>query len=208
MVRASLSLLAAAVLATPAMVGAAEPVLVPKQQVVSDFAACVLEQEPERVRALLASEVGSAEESAMAKRLMEGTASCARGRPFITMRTGEARGALAEAVLKADAALAGHAEALGPQPMDRPTETEGRRFVIAYGRCLAGTAPVQARALIATEYDSAQERAAMMAFDGALKDCMPIGFNYQLNIRDVRNHVATALYDRAIAASGGGDKNA
>lgn len=208
MARLGLSFLAAAALAAPALAGAAEPALVPKQQVVSEFAACVLKQQPERVRALLASEQGSDEERSVAKRLMEGTASCTRGRAFITMRTGEARGALAEAALKADAGLARHAEGLVAQDIARPTETTGRQFVIAYGQCLATRSPAQARALIATEYDSSAERDAMMGFDAALKDCMPTGFAYQINIRDVRNHVASALYDRALAASGGGDKNA
>ena len=202
------SLMVASALAVPAQAGAAEPALVPKQQVVSEFAACVLEQQPERVRALLASEQGSDEERSVAKRLMEGTASCTRGRAFITMRTGEARGALAEAVLKADAGLAGYADGLGVQDFARPTETTGRKFVIAYGQCLAARSPSQARALIVTDYDSAAERDAMMGFAAALKDCMPTGLAYQINIRDVRNHVASALYDRALAASGGGDKNA
>ncbi len=208
MLRLGLSLMAAAAFAAPAMAGAAEPALVPKQQVVSEFAACVLKQQPERVRALLASRQGSDEERSVAKRLMEGTASCTRGRAFITMRTGEARGALAEAALKADAALSRNASGLAAQDVPRPTETAGRPFVIAYGQCLAARSPSQARALISTEYDSTAERDAMMAFDAALKDCMPTGLAYQINIRDVRNHVASALYDRALAASGGGDKNA
>lgn len=180
----------------------------PKQQVVSEFAACVLEQQPERSKALLASEADSFEERSLAKRLMEGTSSCTRGRAFISMHTGEARGALAEAMLRVDSALASAAARLTAVPVDRPTETVGRRFLIVYGRCLAARAPTEALALMATPYGSAAERDAVLGFDGALKDCMPLEFNYQLNIRDVRNHVASALYDRALAASGGGDKNA
>lgn len=198
----------AASLTVPAMAQAQQSALIPKQQVVSDYSACVLKRAPERVQALLATEVGSTEERSIAKNLLGNMTSCANGRMFITMRTGEARGALAEAVLKSDAALSKRAEALPAVAIDRPTETEGRRFVMAFARCLAGTSPGMALNLIGTGYDSGEERAAMMAFDGALKDCMPTGLSYQIDIRDVRNHVATALYDRAIAASGGGDTNA
>jgi hypothetical protein len=208
MTRSALVLLAAVSLATPAGAVESKPALVPQQQIVSDFAACVLRQEPEATKALLASEAGSDQERVLARRLMEGTANCARGRPFISMMTGEARGALAEAALKADAGLARSAEALTVIASDRPTATEGRPFVIAYGRCLTGRDPARARALTDTVYGSDEERQAVLAFGDALKDCMPIGVNYQLNIRDVRNHVASALYDRALAASGGGDKNA
>lgn len=197
-----------ALLAAPAAAQTAPSATVPKQAVVSEYAACVLKRSPERVRELLSTEVGSTQERTIAKSLMTNMTSCANGRMFISMRTGEARGALAEAVLKSDAAIGQSAQLLVGEAPVRPTETAGRKFVMAYARCLVSAAPDKARALIGTGYGSAEEEAAMMAFDSPLKDCMPLGLSYQIDIPDVRNHVATALYDRAIASSGGGDKNA
>jgi hypothetical protein len=208
MVRSLTILSLTALLATPAIGQAGQSATVPKQAVVSEYAACVLKRSPERARELLATQVGSTEERTIAKSLMVNMASCTNGRKFISMRTGEARGALAEAVLKSDAQLAEQASKLAAQPADRPTETEGRRFVMAFARCLTAQSPVSARALIGTEYGSAEEKAAMLAFDTALKDCMPTGLSYSIDVPDVRNHVATALYDRAMASSGRGDPNA
>lgn len=182
--------------------------LIDKQIVVEDFAQCVLAQAPERSRQLLATQVNSVEEEKLARALMTGLPNCTKGRPVLTMKTGEARGALAEAVLKSDRDLASHLANLEAVPAPRPTETDGRKFVSAYGRCLAMASPANARTLIATEHGSSAEKTAMLGFDAALKDCMPIGFSYQINVGDVRNHVATALYDRAIALTGGGDPNA
>lgn len=199
---------ATALLASPASAGDGKPATVPKQTVLAEYAACVLAQHPEKTRQLLATEIDSKAEYAIAKSLMANQSQCTNGRMFISMKAGEARGALAEAVLKSDAALVQSAQQLAPEAAVRPTETAGRKFVMAYSRCLVATAPDKARNLILTGYGSGEEGATMMAFDAALKDCMPLGFAYNLNIRDVRNHVATALYDRAIAASGGGDKNA
>lgn len=179
-----------------------------KQAVLAAFAQCVLAQEPGSVRALLATEIESQEEAKLAKRLLSNQDYCTKGRDIISMRTGEARGALAEAALKADPVLSEGLGQLTSVPVERPTETVGRRFVMAYSRCLVAIAPDKARALIGADYGSPEEASAMMAFDAALKDCMPLGFAYNLNIRDVRNHVATALYDRATGSSVGGDTNA
>jgi hypothetical protein len=182
--------------------------LVDKQVVLQEFAQCVFEQAPQRSRAFLATPIETAEEESAAQTLFTGQFPCIKERPHLSMQTGAARGALAEAVLKSDQALSRQLAALQPVDTARPTETDGRKFVYAYAQCLTAKAPAQARELIGTEPASTAERQAMMAFDQALSDCMPTGLSYQINIRDVRNHVATALYDRAIAASGGGDTNA
>lgn len=179
-----------------------------KQAVLAAFAQCVLKQAPENARLLLATDIDSKEEEKLAKKLLSNQNYCTDGRDIISMRTGEARGALAEAALKSDPALVERTAKLAPVTVERPTETVGRKFVMAYSRCLAASAPNKARALIITGHGSPEENSAMMAFGESLKDCMPLGFAYNLNIRDVRNHVATALYDRAIASSGRGDPNA
>lgn len=194
-----------AMLVAPAFAGEAKPAFVPKQSVLAEYAACVLAQQPEKTRQLLATSIDSKEEYTIAKSLLANQSQCTNGRMFISMKAGEARGALAEAALKSDASLVQSAQMLAPEPVARPTETVGRKFVMAYSRCLVASSPDKARGLIITGYGSGEENSAMMAFGDALKDCMPLGFAYTLNIRDVRNHVATALYDRAMASSGSGD---
>lgn len=208
MARTLILIALAATISTPAHSQTGGSSTVPKQAVISEYAACVLKQSPDRVRTLLSTEIGSPEERTIAKTLMANMSSCTNGRMFISMRTGEARGALAEAVLKSDNALAQKAAQLSAEPVSRPTDTEGRKFVMAYARCLTAASPASARALVGTGYGSAEEKAAIMAFDAALKDCMPIGLSYNIDVPDVRNHVATALYDRALASSGRGDPNA
>ena len=198
----------AALVSAPAFAQSERSATVPKQEVVSEYAGCVLKRAPERVRELLGTQIGSTQERTLAKSLMVNMSSCANGRMFISMRTGEARGALAEAVLKSDAGLVQSVQLLEAVPFTRPTETEGRRFVMAYSQCLVSRAPDKARGLINTGYGSGEENAAMMAFGEALKDCMPEGFAYKIDTQDVRNHVAAALYDRAIASPVGGDLNA
>lgn len=198
----------AAFVSAPAFAQPERSATIPKQEVVSEYAACVLKRSPDRVRELLGTSIGSPEERTIAKDLMVNMSSCANGRKFISMRTGEARGALAEAVLKSDAALAQSVQLLEAVPFARPTETEGRRFVTAYSQCLVSRAPDKARGLINTGYGSGEENSAMMAFGEALKDCMPEGFAYKIDTSDVRNHVASALYDRAMASPVDGDMNA
>ncbi|MFN3818667.1 hypothetical protein [Blastomonas sp.] len=195
-------------LAAPALAAQEKPAFIPKQEVLADFAACVFKANPERTRALLATEIDSSDERSLATSLMVSQTQCTGGRAFVSMNTGEARGALAEAVLKSDASLVQSVQLLEPEAITRPTETVGRKFVMAYSRCLVSAAPDKARGLIITDHGSGEENSAMMAFGEALKDCMPLGFAYNINIRDVRNHVAAALYDRAMASPVGGDLNA
>jgi hypothetical protein len=106
------------------------------------------------------------------------------------------RGALAEAALRRDAAKLAALAVRPAAPAARITErgVGTRPFVIAYGQCIAAAAPAQAVALIGTPHGSDDEKRAIMAIGEPLKACMPEGVAYSLNIRDVRNHVADALY--------------
>lgn len=172
-----------------------------KQATLADFADCVIAQAPERTAELLATQPGTREEG-LALRKFTGLESCTRGRSFVSARTGEMRGALAEAALKRDAAkLASLTKRAGRAPARIAERAAGTRpFVIAYGQCLAGAAPAQAVSLIATPHGSDDEKRAMMAIGEPLKACMPEGVAYSLNIRDVRNHVADALYRMSAGA--------
>lgn len=202
------ALLASFVLAPSANAAGGNDKLSSKQAVITEFASCVIKQAPDRVRAFLATPVGSKEEMEQVKVLMGGKSQCTKGRMYLSMHTGQARGALAESLIKSDMAIAATVEQLAPLAADRPTETNGRMFVMAYARCLTSLDPQAARKLIATPHGTPDETAAISSFGPALQDCMPLGLVYRINVNDVRNHVATALYDRAMASSGAGEPNA
>lgn len=182
--------------------------LIDRKILVVEFARCIYDQAPQKVHAVLATAVDSPEEAAQIFALVNSKLQCLKDRPSLSFEVTDARGAFAEVALSKDTALAARLAMLAPVDMARPTVRTGRAFVFAYGQCLAAKAPAQARALLATGHGSPEERAAVMGFDTALSDCMPSDLAYQINIGDVRDHVAAALYDRTMAVSGGGDVNA
>ena len=166
-----------------------------KQASLADFADCVIDQAPRQSTNLLATAPGSREEGAVIRKF-NSLNNCMRGRAFISARTGEVRGALAEVTLKPDpaklAALSTRAAVPPVRIIERMIGT--RKFVIAYGQCLALAAPAEAVRLIGTDYGSDAEKSALLSIGEPLKACMPEGVAYAINIRDVRNHVADALY--------------
>jgi hypothetical protein len=166
-----------------------------KQATLADFADCAATQVPDRVAAFLGTVPHSRDETAKLQAFGKLEA-CTRGRMFVSARTGEMRGALAEVMLKRDAAklsaLAARPAVAAARIAERAAGT--RPFVIAYGQCLAGAAPAEAVALVGTAHGSDDEKRAIVAMGEPLKACMPEGVAYQLNIRDVRNHIADALY--------------
>jgi len=166
-----------------------------KQATLADFADCVIDQAPKQSANLFATIPGSREEGAAIRRFGN-LDNCTRGRSFVSMRTGELRGALAEIALKRDFAKLAAISSRPAIPSVRIAERQvgTRQFVIAYSQCLASAAPVEAVQLITTEYGSDAERSALLAIGEPLKACMPEGVAYSINIRDVRNHVADALY--------------
>jgi|688.fasta_scaffold305042_2 hypothetical protein len=166
-----------------------------KQASLADFADCVIDQAPKQSANLFATAPGSREEGAVIRKF-NGLNNCTRGRAFISARTGELRGALAEVALKRDpaklAALSTRAAVPPVRIIERTIGT--RKFVVAYGQCLALAAPAEAVRLIGTDYGSDAEKSALLSIGEPLKACMPEGVAYAINIRDVRNHVADALY--------------
>jgi hypothetical protein len=167
----------------------------PKQATLADFADCAIGQAPEKVAAFLSTTPHTREES-QSLRSFGNMEACTRGRSFVSARTGELRGALAEVALKRDAA---RLQAVSSRAAEAPArinerDTASRPFVIAYAGCIARAAPAASVNLIQVAYSSEAEKAAIVAIGQPLKACMPEGVAYQLNIRDVRNHVADALY--------------
>lgn len=166
-----------------------------KQATLADFADCVIDQAPRQSANLFATAPGSREEGAAIRKFIN-LNSCTRGRAFVSARSGEVRGALVEVALKRDPAkLAALSTRAAVPPVRIAERTIGtRKFVVAYGQCLALAAPAEAVKLIATDYGSDAEKSALLSIGEPLTACMPEGVAYPINIRDVRNHVADALY--------------
>ena len=166
--------------------------MTPKQQVINAFAQCAWTQVPDRVRTALATPIGTpAEREAL--RVVAGYDACS-DRPFISGRSGEFRGGLAEAGIHGDADRKARIAALVAQPPVRVAIDKGRPFVASFAQCIAAANPAGSLALLNTEVGSPAEKDAMLAMPDALSGCMPEGASYRVDVRDVRNHIADALY--------------
>ena len=173
----------------------------PKQAVLAEFADCAMAAVPQRVGEFLATMPATREEAQQLRRFVNLTG-CTNGRAFVSARAGEMRGAMADAFLRREpttlSALAAREAAPAQRIAERAAGT--RPFVIAYGKCLAGAVPAQAVALLATPYGSDMEKQALVGMGDALTKCMPEGVAYKIDIRDVRNHVADALYQMSLSS--------
>lgn len=181
-----------------AMAAPAAQALVPKDVVLRQFGACLLKQAPDRAHRLLASELGSAAEKALLDEILSARGDGCIDRPVLSMGYGQIRGAMAQAAFEREPAKLTAAIALPARPVARPEAAEGRAFVINYAQCLVAAKPADAVALIRSEIGSRAESGAFFGFGDTLKDCMPIGAEYHVNISDVRSHVAAVLY-KAVA---------
>lgn len=164
----------------------------PKQQVINDFAACIWRQAPDEARAVLATAIDSSEERD-ALRLVAKYGACSDV-AFISGRSGDFRGALAETGIHADQARRTILGALAAVPAVRVAIANGRSFVASYSACIASADPANSLALLGTPLGSPDETAAIQVMAAALTGCMPEGAKYHIDIRDVRNHIADALY--------------
>lgn len=168
--------------------------LVPKQQVINDFAACVVTQGRDQALGVMATEPNSKDEHDRLAALARSMDRCTRGRAFISGKEGEFRGALAEAFVQTDS---GRKDRIRSAPATAPSRAalvEGRAFVVGYGRCIAQANPGQSLLLLETPHGTPAEQEAVLAMGETLKACMPEGAQYRLNIRDLRNHIADSLY--------------
>lgn len=166
--------------------------LVPKQQVMNDFAACIWRQSPDRARAALGTTIDTpAERDAL---LSVAAFDACSDAPFISGHSGEFRGALAESGIHADQGRRARLGALAPAPAIRVPIAKGRSFVASFSGCIASADPAGSLALLGTALGSREEVAAIRAMGTALSGCMPEGAKYGVDVRDVRNHIADALY--------------
>jgi hypothetical protein len=166
--------------------------LVPKQDVLNQFAACIWRKAPEKARIALSTGIDTPDERAALNKVAQ-IGGCS-GRSNLSGASGEFRGALAEAGIRADAERRVRIGSLDAVPATRVASATGRSFVTSYASCIASANPSGSLALLATALGSEDEKSAVLAMAPALTACMPEGTQYRLNLRDVRNHIADALY--------------
>ena len=174
--------------------GIAGPKLISKSKVLDEFAACIAKQYPNAAREFLKTQIGSKEELKAADSLVERGDQCMGGRAVLSMHTGQIRGSFAQALLVVDTDRADRIARQMPAQPQRIEVSEGRAFVADFANCIAKSAPQRSLELIRSERASTAERQAVLALAEEMKACMPQGLAYPLNIPDVRNHVADALY--------------
>lgn len=186
------TLLSLALVATP--VAASTYTLQPKQVAIAEFAACAVGQDREGARKVFATAPGSAEEHAALMGLAKKLDRCAKYRAFVSGKEGQFRGALAEALIAAEPPRAERLRKLTAKAPVRAPLAGGRQFLTGYARCIAEARPADSLALMATPLGTPSEQQAVMAMGETLSACMPEGAQYRLDVRDLRNHVADALF--------------
>jgi hypothetical protein len=169
--------------------------LIPQAQALSEFGKCILGQAPEKSKALMATSLNTPQEYKLARQLVLANNGCVKKYASLSMRTGQIRGAIAETILVSDA---GRMKQFASAPLAaavRPDFAEGRAFVYNYAKCLAAANMPKSAALIQTPHGSPEERQSFVAYGETVSSCMPLSARYRVNIPDVRNHIAVALYE-------------
>ncbi len=168
--------------------------LIPQAQALSEFGKCILGQAPEKSKALMATVLNTPQEYKLARQLVLANNGCVKKYASLSMQTGQIRGAIAETILVSDA---GRMKQFASAPLAaavRPDFAEGRAFVYSYAKCLAAADMPKSAALIQTPHGTPAERQAFVDYGETVISCMPLSARYRVNIPDVRNHIAVALY--------------
>lgn len=174
--------------------------LIPQAQALSEFGKCILGQAPEKSKALMATGLNTPQEYKLARQLVLANNGCIQKYASLSMQTGQIRGAIAETILVSDL---GRMKQFASAPLAaaiRPDFAEGRAFVYSYAKCLAAADMPKSIALLQTPHGSPEERQLFVAYGETVSSCMPLSARYRVNIPDVRNHIAVALYAIAEAA--------
>jgi hypothetical protein len=169
--------------------------LVPQTQALSEFGTCILRQAPDKSKALMATRIDTPQEYKQARQLVLANNACVKKYASLSMQTGQIRGAIAEAILVSDAERMKQFISEPSSAAVRPDFAEGRAFVYSYAKCLAGADKSKSAALLQTAHGSPEERQAFVAFGEVTSACMPLKARYTVNVPDVRNHIAVALYE-------------
>lgn len=169
--------------------------LIPQAQALSEFGRCILGQAPEKSKALMATSLNTPQEYKLARQLVLANNGCIQKYASLSMQTGQIRGAIAETILVSDL---GRMKQFASAPLTaavRPDFAEGRAFVYSYAKCLAAADMPKSAALIQTAHGTPEERQSFVAYGETVSSCMPLKARYTVNIPDVRNHIAVALYE-------------
>jgi hypothetical protein len=190
-----------------AMAAAADSAkLVSKQEIMLEFAACAVKNDPGRAREMLATPASSKQELDVTWKMIS-LDECIDSVAF-SVYSGEVRAAVAEAYLEYSRP---HWDAIASLPTQAPVRVgdsppDERQFTIHYGTCLTMSEPQKARNVLETVPGSRAEIDAVLAFGDVLKGCMPEGLSYRLNPGRLRMVMATTLFDQAdakVRAQGG-----
>jgi hypothetical protein len=165
-------------------------------------AACEIARSANAGNALLATAPFSAEERTQAGNLARAAQRCLRLTAPIATTAYNFRGAIAEAVYENRFAtpVAARTPALGAKPLPRPAAGAEAQIaeilapMYALVDCATPRQPDLARALMATEPRSAEETAALTAFNATFTACVPLGTQLRIDPRVMRNFFAEALY--------------
>lgn len=150
---------------------------------------------------VLAEEPYSKAQWAAAKELIAGRWSCLGQKNAVAVRGDIFYGELASAMLERKPELLAQVAALPVSAPQRPgTGLKDGPFVGAFAECLAHAEPAKTVAILKTVRDSAEERAAVIAYGQALSDCTATDIAYHMNIPDLRAHLAYSVYRMATAA--------
>jgi hypothetical protein len=169
--------------------------LVPLSQALSEFGSCILGQAPEKSKALMATGIDTKQESKLANQLAQANNECVKDYGSLSMQVGQIRGAIAERLLVSDADRMKQLASAPAAAAVRPDFAEGRAFVYNYAKCIAAADMAKSATFIQTAHRTPAEREAFLAYGDTLSACMPLKAKYTVNIPDVRNHIAVALYE-------------
>ncbi len=178
--------------------------LVPQTKALSEFGTCIFRQAPDKSKALMMVPVDTKQEYNAASQLVQANNGCVEKYGSLTMQVGQIRGAIAEAILISDAGRMKQLMSAPLAPALRPGFAEGRAFVYSYAKCLAAADMPKSAALLQTAHRSPEERQSFLAFGETTSACMPLQARYTVNVPDVRNHIAIALYELTAQGSAKG----
>jgi len=151
------------------------------------FGRCLVRSGSTSSFALLATDPGSREETALFDRLVfREEEPCLAGGTRMTLSIIYARGSIAEALLETRAEVPDALRLPAPGPT-------GARDLGGVARCYAGAHRAEVQALLATPAGSAEELAAVSTLWTGFRTCFPPNFNVRLNAHWIRYLLAEAL---------------
>ena len=148
--------------------------------------------------ALVRSQIASSDQGRISQRLSSDHPACLQRHGWSLVNSDVERGMISEIYLHKEPSMLERASRMPDKPPIRPSDAVlGRAFLYAYATCLYRAAPARSVAVLGSEADSPEERAAVVAYGDLLKECMPNNMSYHLNFSDLRTRIATVVYYEA-----------